>query len=70
MELVDNAAMSMSIKGCLFVVLAIVLSTSRRVRAFSLLVQCVHMALHRTVEDETQMVVVCYERIDGAGAGP
>lgn len=24
-------------------------------------------ALHGTVEDETQMVVVCYERIDGAG---
>jgi hypothetical protein len=25
------------------------------------------MALHGMVEDETQMVVVCYERIDGAG---
>jgi hypothetical protein len=33
---------------------------------FRYLVQWVHMALHGTVEDETQMVVVCYERIAGA----
>lgn len=55
------------VKGQFVVVLALSIDDKSSTSFFATGAMGVYMALHGTVEDETLMVVVCYERIDRTG---
>lgn len=54
-------------EGLFVVVLALSIDDKSSTSFFATGAMSVYMALHGTVEDETLMVVVCYERIDRTG---